>query len=684
VRSKFTLLLLALNLALFGYLVVTERWVTPDKVEENRKRVLGPEAADLAEIEIATRVAPASPSATPPPDSVIRLKRDPKSGAWLLAAPLEWPANDFAVRLILNQLQFLENETGFLVSDLDRNGQTLADYGLAEPRIVVTCTPAAPKPAEGAPAQPAPKPFVLKIGATAAVGDRLYILSPDERRIHVANPRASENLLSALTLDLARLRSDQLFTIPVFEARALTLQSGAANSARTRLRREQSRWTFEAPITARAAKTPVELAVNDLNALRVARFLPADSAPSFEAAGLATPRLRVTLEGNARRETLLLGAPVATPAAPGGTPSPASASAAPDAEAPVELYARLEWGVVSTPADTKRPVLFTVQVPAGLLQTLEQAQTALRDKRVLDLDPARVTALSLAAPGFPELRIQKLDSNASAPAWQIAAPAAGAPLRADPRLVERLLQRLQLLEAVSPRPAAVPPPSPFVSDAPSAADLERLGFNRPERVVTLQLAAPASTSGGPAPAASELVLELAQPVVAGPELYARVAGQPFIYSVPPDTLEQIPVAPLVFRDRALARLPDATRITRLVIRRASTPEAPHLLDFSPGAEAPPAPVAALLAGLRELRAQSIDRETYPATVPVDGVEKPWAYTLEATLDPAPAAGPLRLSLAERGGGATQLAGSEALGLVFTLEQPVLDALWQLLYRAPKP
>jgi hypothetical protein len=36
-----------------------------------------------------------------------------------------------------------------------------------------------------------------------------------------------------------------------------------------------------------------------------------------------------------------------------------------------------------------------------------------------------------------------------------------------------------------------------------------------------------------------------------------------------------------------------------------------------------------------------------------------------------------LYLAERTGASTQLAGSATLGLVFTLEQPVLDALWTL-------
>jgi hypothetical protein len=656
VRSKFTLVLLALNLALFGYLLLSERpWSATQRIEENRRRVLGPEAADLAALEIAVQPAPgdnAAPGPAPAP-SLVRLER--REGSWFLAAPLDWPANDFAVRRILNELQFLEHETSFPVSDLARNGQTLADFGLDQPRVVVTATPAAPDASATAPA-----PFTLKIGATAAVGNRLYILSPDERRIHVVGA----GLGSALALDLGQLRSDQLFTIPVFEARALTLQAGSANAARTRLRRDQTRWLFEAPITARAAKTPVELAINDLNALRVARFVPAESAPPPEVTGLSAPRLRVTLEGNARRETLLLGEPV--PGSAGFQP----ASVRPAPAETVELYARLDWRAAPDGRRTE-PVLFTVQVPSDLLKKLDAAQTELRDRRVLDLDPARVTAISISAPRFPDLRIQKLDTGS---AWQIAAPAAASPQRADPLLVERLLQRLQLLEA-----------SRFVSDAPSRPELENLGFNLPQRVVTLQLAPAAAGPAGPSSSPVEITLEFAQPNPADPALFARVAGQPFIYAVPPETLAQIPVAPIVYRDRSLLRLPDEVKITRLVIRRAdAAPEVAPLLDHTPSAEPAPAPVATLLAALRDLRARTVDREEFSPTTLVDGVERPWAYTLEAVLDPAPSSGPLRLSLAERSGASTQQAGSEALGLVFTLEQPVLDALWQLLYREPKP
>lgn len=653
-RSKFTLVLLALNLSVFGYLLFSERpWSATQRIEENRRRVLGPEAANLAAIDITVHQPPASPTTDPAspeasapapsaaPASHVRLERRGKS--WFLSAPIDWPANDYAVEPILTGLQFLEHETSFPVAELERNGQTLADYGLDHPRLVVTCTPAVDPAADAS--APAPEPFTLRVGQGAEVGNRVYVLSPDGRRIHVV----AAGIREALTLDVARLRSEQLLSIPVFEARALTLQTSAG---RTRLRREQDRWAFEAPIVARAAQTPVEITLNDLSALRVARFLPASPALAPAATGLDKPAFRATLEGNARRETLLLGRPVEEPA--------------PGAET-VEFYARVD----------ERPALFTVAVPAPLLKTLGSPLVALRDPRVLDLDPARVASVSVSAPGRPELRIQKLDAAAAGPAgWQLLSPDLAAPLRADPALVGNLLLRLKLLEASAPDGA-----SPYVSDNPSDTDLENLGFKRPERVVTIEFDRPPA-SGAAVASQPALALELAFPGGATPGLFARVVGQPFIYSVPPDTLDHFPVVPRVLRDRELSRLPESTRVTRLVLRRAGASDTPPLLDYTPAEGVKPSEaVATLLATVRDLRAQRIDRETYPATVLVDGVEKPWAYTLEATLDPLPPDGSFVLSLAERSGGMTQLAGSKDLGLVFTLEQPVLDALWTLLYPA---
>lgn len=636
-RSKFTLVLLALNLALFGYLVLSERpWAKTRTIDENRRRVLGPEAANLAKLEITARPDPAAAPTT------IRLERDLKGDAWSIKEPLDWPANDFAVRRILGELQFLEHETSFSVAELSRNGQTLADYGLQEPRLVLTATPA-----PASPDAPAPSPIVLRIGDTAAVGDRLYVLSPDGSRIHVVG----RTLAEALIPDLARLRSDQLLTIPVFETRALTLQAGAT---RTRLRRDHARWLFEAPITARAAKTPVELALNSLTSLRVARFLP--SPLPLETTGLASPRLRITLEGNARREILRLGNPATAPAAGADT---------------IEVYAALD----------ERTTPFTVAVPLRVLETLDSAQTALRDRRILDFDPGLVTSITISAPEpTPSLRIQKLDTApGEPPAWQLSSSLLSAPLRADADLVDKLLRRLQLLDATPPKPSA----SPFVSDAPSGAEIENLGFNRPERAVTLQLSAPPAAPNAPATAPTAPVLQLAQPVAGETTSYARLNGQPYVYGVAPEIIDALPIAPRNWRDRSIFRLPADTRITRLVIRSATDADAAPILDYSPGAKPAPEAVATLLNALPNLRAREITGETYPETVIVDGVAKPWAYRLEATLDPA-AGGPLLLTFAERAGGMTQQAGSPASGLVFALEQPVLDALWALLYPTPNP
>jgi len=665
-RSKITFILLALNLAVFGYLFVVQRHATAGRVlEENRRRVLGPEAANLDRLQISFTPAegdrPATATAAPATD--LTLEREGER--WILATPAgpataKWPANDFAVRRMLNDLQFLEHETSFPVSDLTRNGQSLADYGLDHPRLTLTLTPTPPE--AGTPAAKTPSaPLTLKIGGDTAVGNRLYVLSPDATRIHVVNRSLYDNF----TLGEAALRSAQLFTIPAFEARALTLQT-STTGPRTRLRRDQDDWNFESPVTTRAAKTRTDLALNSLHALQVTRFAQADHRPDPALTGLATPALRITIEGNGRRETLSLGLPL----------DPEAASV-PGVVA-VEYYARLD----------ERSVLFTTTLSARLVADLRDAATALRDRRILPFDPARVTSLTLAdAPAREQnrpLRIQKLDSTETA--WRLL-PADADPtstLRADPAVVDALLKRLALLEAVR-----------FANDAPTAIELENLGFNRPERTVTLQLAAAEKSAANTAVSApTSLTLELALPGGADPAIYARVAGQPYLYALASDALGTIPVAPRVYRDRQLTRLADASRIARLVIKPATTAEVPALLDLTLPADRPLAEVlaaetparrtalSALLKSLRALRAQSIVREDFPATTLVDGVEKPWSYVVEATLDPA--APPLTLNLAERTGASTQLAGSPALGLVFTLEQPVLDALWTLLYPAAAP
>ncbi|HYP15753.1 MAG TPA: DUF4340 domain-containing protein [Opitutus sp.] len=326
-RTKVTLVLVFLNVALFFFIFRFERrWRTEDNWKESRRRVLGAEAADIRSIEVA--------------GAGRELKLQKRGDTWLITQPVEWPANPTAVSRIVNELQFLEHETSFLVRDLTKNGQSLADYGLDEPKLTVTFTSG-----ENA------ATTRLRLGDTTKDGIRLYLLSSDGERIHVVNQSLARSL--ALTFD--ELHADTLFTVQIFEARSLNLQTPPPASLRIRLRRDGNRWTFESPISARASKNAVELAINGLNALRVRSFVNEDLPATLPS---ARPSLRISLEGNNRRDTLILGDAL------GSTARPTGAATVPD----VEYYAQLEG----------RSALFTVAVPAELKETLDRAQEKLR------------------------------------------------------------------------------------------------------------------------------------------------------------------------------------------------------------------------------------------------------------------------------------------------------------------
>lgn len=657
-RTKVTLVLLFLNVALFFFIFTFERsWRTERAFLEASRRVLGPEAANIQSLAITGgRFATA-------------IKLEKRGDSWYLTQPLAWPANPNAVSRILNELQFMEHETSFTVRDLAKTGQTLADFGLAPPAMTVAFT----SPRLAANGQPAAEVrYVLKIGDATKVGNRLYVLSPDGTRIHVVG----RSLADSLNLTLDELRADTVFTIPVFEVRAFTLQTAAPANLKIRLRRDGARWTFESPIITRAGKTAVDLAINGLNALRVSSFLDPQAADA-DRTGLANPALRLTLDGNSRRETLLIGNPVsAAPDAPNAVPAAAG------------YYAKME----------DKPPVFTLSLPAALLDTLKNAQETLRDPHVLDFDPRTVSALALSAPNYPELNLQRLEASALAPdatPWQIVLRSAtqGPQTQpADPARIQRLLTQLTLLTAQK-----------FVSDAPSAADLENYGFNRPERAITLTFAAPpaASLNGAPPETPPAVTLLLGAASEKEDRVYAKLANAPFVYLVDPDILRETPVVPRVYRNRLIRELPAGAKITSLTLTDLATHAV--LLAAKTDATAPtwtaalaPEPAArravieTLLGQLRTLRAKDFVLDRFSAAAEVAGELRPWKYQLDATIalvggaDAQTSTTTTTLYFSERTGGGTQLVGSKEFNLVFEAEQPLLDALWALTYGPHDP
>ena len=545
-RSKVTVVLLFLNVVLFAYIYFYDN----PHIEQMHtltavRRVFGPEAATITSFSRTSRTG-----------ETVKLEKGTDS--WWLTAPYRWPASPNAVSSLLNAIELLEHDTSYAVADLGKAGRSLADYGLADPALSFEFTSGEHK-------------YVVKIGDVTAVANRLYLLSPDGTRIHVVNRSFAE----AIGLPLDTLRAPSIFSVPVFEVRSLNVQTlntqtTPPTSLKVRLRRDAaSKWAFEAPINARASKTSVEVTINAVANLLTAHNFVEPRDADLERAGLNSPGLQITLEGNARRETLLLGNPT-------GATVPREGAKEPD----VEYYAKIE----------DNPVVFTTAFPKDLLKVLRTAQESLRDPRVLDLDPATVTSLTLVAPGQPEITLQKLEGDQG---WQAVVRVSGAAPQttpADPAVVATLLQKISKLSAHEPRPDA----PKFLSDAPSDADVENWGFKRPAREITLNLAPGAG--GGLTREPTSVTLQIGVSPDKPGEAFARTTNAPFVYQVLPDILDDAPVAARYYRHRTLRELPEAARITTIKLTAlpagttvmnltnatAITPESLATIVFNPG------------------------------------------------------------------------------------------------------
>jgi len=660
-RTKVTLVLIFLNVALFVFIFKFERgWRTDQAQREARRRVLGPEAASIQQLRISG-----------PGLATIELIRSGQH--WSLTSPIDWPANPYAVNRILNELQFLEHETSFSVAELEKNKQSLADYGLEPPRLTIEFTPVSAPSATPAAANTEPQRVSLQVGDETKVGNRLYLLSPQRDRVHVVGL----SLARSLNLPLEELRSENVFSIPLFEARSLNLQNAAAS--RVRIRQEGKHWSFEAPIIARANKPQVELTISALNSLRVHHFLP--TGPGSPTAPTTNAELRISLVGNNRQETLILLNEIEAP--------PTASTEA--EESAVPFVAALDG----------KATRFVVEVPQPLLETLRNAQDTLREPRILDFAPEALTAVTLSAPNHAPLTLQQLRSSADGHnTWQIIRSSTdqGPQLQpADPQRMQALIHTLRRLSAQR-----------FVSDAPSDADLEDWGFNRPEREITLTLnpsANAVNTAGGNSPSATgepqTVRLQIGRPTEPSPHVYARLSSARFVYEIPAELLEQTAPAPLNYRQHLLRELPETARFHALTLTDLSTDTvvfetsiddenatAPEVDDEAatrrPIEAAAPPQTARLFAALRRLEAASLVQDHFSETIFAAGAERPWRWRLDTTIRLPSGRGDEQsetrsLFLTERLGGDLQLAGSPELGLIFAINQALLDALWPLSY-----
>ena len=361
-----------------------------------------------------TQLFPANPARIALAEGPARVLLEKRPAGWRVLEPFEWPANVWSVQRLIDELRFISPESGFDVAEVTANGASLKDYGLAPARWTVKVTGDAGAAVE------------VKVGVQPSTR-RHFLLTEDGRRI-VPLPDA---MAAALGASAESYRVDRIFEIADFEARAVSVRqrekevetvTALVAEARPRVGRrvQLPEWRFEAPYDTPADPDATVRAVAALANLRVAKF--ADLAE--DATGLGAPALRLALEGNARRQVLLVGR-----AAPGQ---------------PQLLCAKLE----------DNAAVFLIE--ARELREWMTPRATLADTRPADFDPALVTGFTVSA-GGRTITLHRLDGLGDETRWEIpVAPGSTATKRreADARLVGRFLAGLSQLRATR-RPPAV-------------------------------------------------------------------------------------------------------------------------------------------------------------------------------------------------------------------------------------
>ena len=617
-RFKFTVFLLALNVIAFGliaYLNHQTKQVEPSTGGLSRQ--IGRELIDADRIELHGRGI----------ETPRILER--KGSTWHLIEPMQWSANYFAINRILNQLQFLEEEASFSVDEIEKTGQSLADYGLENPLLKIVI-------AEGN------KTISLSIGTLTEIGNNVYFLGPDQREIFVVNRQVIDSML----VDLNDLRAREIFDIPVFEVDALGLQIRSGNTAdgsslKVRLARNNGAWIFEAPLAAKADPALVDNTVNTLTAAKVRRFIETEQADPI-VQGLETPFMQITIYGNKRRQTLIVG------------------NLDPDSQGAPQYFAKLE----------DNPAIFTVL--ARPFNALREAQEALRERNFMNFDSSMLSAINISENGR-KIRLQKLETGEND--WQVLESRGGneiQPYRTDPAIMDSLIKDLSNLRAKG-----------FAADAPSPSDIESYGFNNPRRIVTLSF-----SEGDP------LTLMLAYPENSRDALYAKTNLADFIFEVERSaTLRMIPLNTPYYRNRILDILPAAARISALKLTNLQNDET--IFNYTPGQENIPwndliaesdanhaEHIHVLLGAIRKFEVKSYLLDSYAEAYPVDTEKSlPWLFQLSATIqlpgDETDRTETREYVFTDRLSGTVQVAGSKQYNTIFEIPQPLLDALYEL-------
>ncbi len=538
---------------------------------------------------------------------------------WYMQQPLPWPANPYALLVLLNKLQFLDRATLLSHEEWKHSQASLADYGLEEPRLSITVW-------EG------DKKQSFALGDTIAPGKYLYVLSPNQGHIF----RADKDLLDLSLMPLDHFQRQTLFEASNFEVDGIRIKSEEKNLTILLSKAEQS-WVFEAPIQAEANKALVEKLLHDLLSLRCHRFLSGKEA-EVARAHLHSPKMRLTLLGPNYRQSLRIGEVGASPE---------------------EYEAKLE----------DHDTVFTI--PASIVDKLLGAQDQLRSRQIFKFKPPELISLRLET-NSTKLNLHRLESKG----WicQSSAPEQLelASDEVDLAAIEGVLKALKTTQALS-----------FVMDTPSELDLEAFGFHTPEARVTVDVGTYQKTlilghytedhkrlyaKVGDSPSVYEVSAVMLECFPLDPLFYAKRT----IFELAKDMELSLLELKRIHEDRSILSLhfvDGKTDDLLSLLPQLSNNQRRNVSDF-----------IQLVQTFKTDRILS--REFSQEGYHLDGRWVPWEFALQCTFQSREAPHTQKVVsyfFSKRLGGTLQIGGSPTLACTFQLSQEMMDSIFALSF-----
>ncbi|MEI6084769.1 MAG: DUF4340 domain-containing protein [Verrucomicrobiota bacterium] len=362
--SRKTLFLLVL-VALGGGVVVWDHFQGVSTVDRDgkRKRVLDIDAKAVTRVELVRS------------NQTIVLEKN--ADRWDIKQPLAVRAEFSTVSALLDELEFAERTR--LLSEKDLTGVNLAEFGLAQPRVIIRLVTKTGT-------------TVLHIGSETPAKDALYVKV--EGRPAVAVVRKSSFNQSNQSLEQFRSRA----AIEFEPASTTRLEIKAAD--RVIELTKSNMWVLARPLATRADQNKISELLTDLENLRIVDFI-SEKPEDVHTYHLDEPDREVTVFAGSAGKTLLIGKPLTNAAN--------------------KVYAKINnadaiFTVAAEPAKK-----FAVQI------------NHLRDPRLLTFPTDDVKAIDIAR-GVEKISLKRADSG-----WRITGPVT---LAGDEELIGQFLGEL--------------------------------------------------------------------------------------------------------------------------------------------------------------------------------------------------------------------------------------------------